>query len=243
MNIYTYYEDIGFNNQNRLLELWRLSWEKQGFNPVVLDKSHVMKNPYYSVFVDSLDKINNELFGQDMNQYCQSCFLRWMAYTAVSDGSMLVSDYDIINGGVAKSELNNYSDKQINFLTGRCPAIAIGTPQQFSDLCYMFIDMSTANIDTLKEESKSLPAYHDQHFFSILHNNQTPFNFIHSELIHTLRHVTSKNRVNKLIHFSHLYAKKRTLAMSPNAYAPSEIENIRVNLIEEFLKTELSLTV
>jgi len=50
MNIYTYYEKLD-NNLEPLVNVWRDSWEKQGFNPIVLtredsEKSFLLENRY-----------------------------------------------------------------------------------------------------------------------------------------------------------------------------------------------------
>ena len=47
MKIYTYYEDINFNKQNELLELWKLSWSRHGYEPIVLNLEDAKKHSYF----------------------------------------------------------------------------------------------------------------------------------------------------------------------------------------------------
>jgi hypothetical protein len=52
MKVYTYYEDINFKHQNRLLDLWKNSWEKHGFEAIVLTRGNAENHPFYIEFVD-----------------------------------------------------------------------------------------------------------------------------------------------------------------------------------------------
>ena len=43
MKIYTYYEEINFPQQKEMLELWRESWSKMGFETIVLGEEDAKK--------------------------------------------------------------------------------------------------------------------------------------------------------------------------------------------------------
>ena len=245
MNIYTYYEDIGFTEQNRLIELWMSSWEHHGFTPIVLTRKDAEQHEYYNEYVDGLNTINQRLYGKDMDKYCLSCFLRWLAYTSISDKNILVSDYDVINGAVGISEFYNYNNERINLLQGACPSLAIGTSKQFIELCRMFITMSLSNIDEIKKRSSwmNLTFFHDQHFFIFLKDKLQKINFSNNtELIHGTEHATSTDRKNRLIHFSHRYTKIRnSIPLTLSNVNMRDLERMRVDLVEEFLRSLLIL--
>lgn len=54
MKIYTYYEDIDHPDQEKMLELWSLSWENAGFNPIILTKDDAQKHDFYKSFVEQI---------------------------------------------------------------------------------------------------------------------------------------------------------------------------------------------
>lgn len=43
MKIYTYFEDINHSGQEKLLELWKESWQRQGFEAIVLGEKDAKK--------------------------------------------------------------------------------------------------------------------------------------------------------------------------------------------------------
>ena len=114
MKIYTYYEEINFPQQKEMLELWRESWSKMGFETIVLGEEDAKKSPDYDLFVRKMQFIFNEITGQELSSYGLSCFVRWLAYSTVENKQekFLVSDYDVINSGGWKT-----SDPLIDGLT------------------------------------------------------------------------------------------------------------------------------
>lgn len=238
MNVYTYYEDIGFKEQDQLIDLWRSSWEQTGFNPVVLDLHHVKKNPYYSEFKHKLNEIHLAITGKDMNDYCLSCFLRWMAYSTIDEDSMIVCDYDVINCGVSTHEFKKFNNERINLINGVCPALGIGTPQQFSELCHTFVNMALSNIDFAREAAateeliRMSMAYHDQHFFKLFRKQlEYSVNITQKDVMAW----SYKQSDKKLTHFSHRYVYEYQND-HPEEFSNCSIETIRVNLIRDKLK-------
>jgi hypothetical protein len=242
MNVYTYYEDIGFNKQDQLIDLWRSSWEQAGFNPVVLNLHHVKKNPYYSEFKHKLNEIHLAITGKDIDNYCLSCFLRWMAYSTIDEDSMIVCDYDVINSGVSACEFKEFNNERINLITGVCPALAIGTPQQFSDLCHTFVDMALSNIDLAREvatttDKRMGEVYHDQHFFKLFREQlERSVNITQTNIMAW----SYKQSDKKLTHFSHRYVYEyrnhHPEEFSNCTIATGGIDLIRIDLIRDKLK-------
>ena len=162
MKIYTYYEEINFPQQKEMLELWRESWSKMGFETIVLGEEDAKKSPDYDLFVRKMQFIFNEITGQELSSYGLSCFVRWLAYSTVENKQekFLVSDYDVINSGGWKT-----SDPLIDGLhlfDDACPCMASGTALDFKNLCNLFFEITVKRIDTLKEQASH---YHDQEFF------------------------------------------------------------------------------
>jgi len=85
-NIYCYYNQINteeaktLTNQSlELLNLWKQSWSKFGWNPVVLDESNAKKNQRIKKIHFNRDSF---LFKLDSNlvEYSSQCIKRWFAY-------------------------------------------------------------------------------------------------------------------------------------------------------------------
>jgi len=56
MKVYTYYQDINFKSQDQLLELWKKSWEKRGYEAIVLNRKDAEKSVFYEEFVRKLNR-------------------------------------------------------------------------------------------------------------------------------------------------------------------------------------------
>jgi len=166
MKIYTYYENINFNSQEELINLWKFSWKKQGYEPIVLTKSDAEKHKYYETFVSKLKKIHYQITGENLKPYGLSCYLRWLAYASQEDETFYVSDYDVININYPIRKPIN----KIHFMDGSCPCFASGTPLQFENLCKIFVNLSFNKKELIKKifnssEKLFSTHYHDQEFF------------------------------------------------------------------------------
>lgn len=167
MKIYTYYEDFGFNNQLELIELWKQSWSKNGYDPVVLGEKDVETHGLYNNFCTVIKNIHKSIIGEEISAYGLSCFVRWLAYSNLNlHDRFYVSDYDIIN----KNYPVIYPIDRLHLMDGHCPCIASGNSNDFQKLCHMFINVTLSNLEEIKIRNTS-PHYHDQEFFS--YNNKT----------------------------------------------------------------------
>jgi hypothetical protein len=158
MKIYTYFENINFQSQNELLSLWKRSWERQGFEALVLNRDAAEQHPYYHEFSLKMNDLHVKIMGKPLSNYGLSCYLRWLAYATQPEEKFYVSDYDIINNSFKIKEPSN----QLHFIDGDCPCIASGTPSQFYNLCEAFIDVSYERLSFLTGVVS--PHYHDQEF-------------------------------------------------------------------------------
>jgi len=175
MKIYTYYQktEIGWNesDQHSLISLWKQSWIKHGFNPIVLGEVDAKKHNMYEEYKSFFEEIHKEITGSPLNSYGSACWLRWLAYATQPEERFFVSDYDVINHDFKPTEI----DGTILFLNGHCPCLANGTPSQFERLCNHYIEFTKANLQKIKEEYNRLDnlgkrryvCFRDQDFFII----------------------------------------------------------------------------
>jgi hypothetical protein len=158
MKIYTYYQDINFNEQNELIDLWKISWSRQGYKPIVLNLEDAKKHPYFEVLNTEMRRIFNEITGRVISDYGMSCWFRWLAYATQADEKFYVSDYDAININFPVIEPKD----KLHLMDNSCPFLASGTPKQFENLCKAFVNVSNERIEVLKQQTDH---YHDQEFF------------------------------------------------------------------------------
>ena len=57
MIIYTYYQDIEHSSQNELIDLWKISWSRQGYEPIVLNLEDAKKHPYFDILNSEMRRI------------------------------------------------------------------------------------------------------------------------------------------------------------------------------------------
>lgn len=164
MKVYTYYEDINLKHQNRLIDLWKNSWEKHGFEAIILNRVDAEKHPFCKEFIQILGYLHQLITMKPLSKYGLSCWLRWLAYAAQSEEKFYVSDYDVINHNFEPVE----PEDVLHLMDEDCPCIASGTPSQFNQLCNMFVKVPEDNLEYFIKtyyESKFVH-YHDQEFFT-----------------------------------------------------------------------------
>jgi hypothetical protein len=140
MKCYTYYEEIDeINNcphrestQKELLDLCKISWERNGWEFVVLNQSSAEINPFFKEY----DEVINGLPTVNLKRYEYSCFMRWLAIAQIGGGLMI--DYDVINLGFKNQELE--SDK-INVYQNHVPCVVYGTSKQYLLTCKRFCEL------------------------------------------------------------------------------------------------------
>lgn len=235
MKIYTYYEDINFNFQDKMIDLWKKSWEQHGFEAVVLTLEDAKKNPYYEEFVTNLKYLNTEIAGKDIGPYELSCHVRWLAYSIQEDtDAFFVSDYDVINKNFNSSDINEPLDK-ILFLDGYCPCFVYGTAQQYLKFCKDIIECSHKHKESSKQQyaiNKSI-YYHDQEFLSINHE-KLDYNFCPSgKYVRFYEHGNEQMKDFNLFHIAHRSAKEAKLNFPELQSIHSE--QLRIDFIREIL--------
>ena len=237
MKIYTYYEDINFNFQDKMIDLWKKSWEQHGFEAVVLTLKDAKKNPYYEEFVTNLKYLNTEIAGKDIGPYELSCHVRWLAYSIQEDmDAFLVSDYDVINKNFKTTDINESSGK-ISFLDEYCPCFAYGTPKQYLEFCKDIISLSHEHKESLKEQytAKKSVCYHDQEFL-VLNHTRLDYNFLPSgKYVRFYEHKNEQMKDLNLFHVAHRSVNEAKINFPELQSIHSE--QLRIDFIKQILQT------
>lgn len=165
MNVYTYYENINFKNQDDLVKIWKESWAAKGFNPIVLGRKDAESHAFYGEFCDRLKKLHLDIMGEELKDYGLSCYLRWLAYANTMTEAAYVCDYDVIN---IKLDAPKKINDDLYFYDNCCPCFASGGPRQFLRFCFDILRVSEKSAERLKGKVQSW--YHDQEV--IQHNEK-----------------------------------------------------------------------
>lgn len=95
MKVFTYYQPIdglwSHESQLALIDVWRRSWSKAGWEPIVLSEDDVRQHPRYHFFKEHFWS-KPAIYGND---YAGACFMRYFA-ASIHGGGML-TDFDVIN--------------------------------------------------------------------------------------------------------------------------------------------------
>jgi len=161
VKIYTYYHNLAESDdlEQQLIELWRVSWSRQGYTPIVLSLTDAQQHPYFETLSTEMPRFFNQITNRTIAPYGMHCWYRWLAYaTQPGDEKFYVSDYDVIN---VKFPVTEPSDK-LHLMDNACPCFASGTSRQFANICNAFVDVSNERLDILKVRADH---YHDQEFF------------------------------------------------------------------------------
>ena len=239
MKIYTYYEDISFPVQQELIDLWKISWSRHGYEPIVLNLEDAKKHSYFETLNSEMRRIFKEITNIEISEYGMSCWFRWLAYATQNEEKFYVSDYDAIN---VSFPITEPIDK-LHLMDGVVPFLASGTPKQFENLCKSFVDISNQRIEILKELTDH---YHDQEFF--LFNCDAQYNDNFNNLLTSCDLKITKDRtkfggsdinVNSLVyHVSHLMTNTTLETEYYKSYKTKYKRRARAMLIHDILKIE-----
>lgn len=127
--VFTYFSPVtsveGLAEQQRLIELWRSSWRKHGWEPVVLTEEDAAKHPDYA----TLRPLFEALPTASPKVYEMACWLRWLAVAHAGGGWM--SDYDVQNCGFPVVFEHIRSSRPLPYAFG-VPCVVFGTAEEYT---------------------------------------------------------------------------------------------------------------
>jgi len=101
MKVFTFFSNVPGKNadeEKALIELWKETWQQQGWEPTVLDETSVPDSPENRKRIAHFRKLPSRN-KQNLDLWC---YLRWLAVAEQGGGFM--SDYDVINYSFAPRE-------------------------------------------------------------------------------------------------------------------------------------------
>lgn len=239
MKIYTYFDDIEFKNQEELIDLWKHSWKKQGFDAQALSLDNAKAHPYFDEYNQRLRKVHEQIMDKEISDYGMSCYYRWLAYASLKDSSeFYVSDYDVININYKPMKPN----KGLNLMVDLCPCFASGNSEDFLNFCKFFVIVSEKRKKVLRGNillatGKPSPSYHDQ---DLLINNLNQNNPTTKKWIESLNLNISRNHEQVGKDFSLEGENSNAIHFSRNSISKSQdkinIDKLRIFLIKSMLR-------
>ena len=126
MNVISYFNKIPnskFSSESiGLIEIWKKSWQKHGWNTILLEESHAKNNPLFDELdLDKPDANFYKTINPVMWTYHRSCYCRLLAYCQYvrENGATLYADYDVINYGFWPGILKTTQEDSC-FCVSRC---------------------------------------------------------------------------------------------------------------------------
>lgn len=150
--VVTYYTPVeglwSDESQQKLMDIWRRSWEKAGWVATVLREADIQTHPRYSFFKEQFDAKPSE-YGVT---YTSACFLRWLAashFGALRGFDVMLTDYDVINFGFEPRDL--YPNEMTVFCDEPPGSVfmgaVLGSPQHFLDMTELFVSFTPDDFD------------------------------------------------------------------------------------------------
>jgi hypothetical protein len=119
--IYAFYDSIQTENQGEEFSCanwWKTSWEKQGWETYMLNRSHAQASPLYSKLQQKVMNLGLKLPPELTAQFnkISARFARWCALHAAGGGWM--SDYDVFNKSFKPEAAEKIEEKNTLLVVG-----------------------------------------------------------------------------------------------------------------------------
>lgn len=156
MKIFTYYEEA-LPDQLDLIELWKESWLRMGWEPHVLGLKHAKDFPEF----DRLDALLFAKPAVNPKAYEMTCFRRWMAMASIGGGWMC--DYDVVNMSLEPIKYEGFI-----IGCGHVPCLVCARPIDYADTIRKMAMCPPAVREIVNKQEH----FSDQYFLSV---NQSLF--------------------------------------------------------------------
>ena len=149
--IYTYYEDVNFNLQNDLLEIWEKSWRKYGFDTIILSRKDAQQSVLYQKYYDFVQRIHEQACGKQLKDksYWIAAQLEIVAFHTIVEPSY-ISDYDMINNGFHVGE---NLESLVHWRNDACSCFASGDKVGWERYINFLFEKELTIIEWCKKES------------------------------------------------------------------------------------------
>jgi len=130
MRVYTYYEPLKeMQDSTYLIELWKQSWNRNGWDPIVLDERRAKEHPQFEHYLKTVSQFPTV----NPKNYEAACFKRWLAMEKLGGGWLV--DYDVMNYGFKPVK---HADKLTLHAGDWCPCVTSGNQGAFSSAIAAF---------------------------------------------------------------------------------------------------------
>jgi hypothetical protein len=124
MKVYTYHSHIAQLADRELLELWRASWKRHGWDPHVLN-SHHAHSASKEMFANA--SRSPLLRGRNPYEYLLSTMLRWVAMLKIQEPCLHV-DWDVMCNGLSPADVKFNSTAPVFLAGSTCPCALAAKP-------------------------------------------------------------------------------------------------------------------
>jgi hypothetical protein len=206
MKIYTYYEDVNFKLQLELLELWKKSWEKYGFEPIILVRDDAKKSPLFNQYYDFIQSVHEDSVGLKLpdSNYCMAAQLEIVAFHNIQEPSY-ISDYDMINNGF---EIGENLESLVHWRNDACSCFASGDSSGWEKYIKFLFSHKQTIIEWCKKEHESTKrqSFHDQDFLIAIKQlglKENIYKMSRDLKIAGADYIPNTDNACKIIHLSH----------------------------------------
>ena len=206
MNVYTHHVEVpGLDNQLELIELWKESWAKHGWHPVVLNPWRMLS---FSRVMRLLEKVRR-LPTVNAPEYEEACYVRWALVEDAGGGVM--TDYDVINQGWTPDDMSRviagagYPRNVLWSAEGSVPCVVYGGREAYSKVIDQFLSF--------------VPAPGVLHVSDMTILEQNPD--LYTDTWQALQYGREGWENSRLVHFSH-----ESLKRAPGASKAEKIKRI-----------------
>ncbi len=136
MKLFTYHEPLpNYPDQTPLLDVWRKSWERQGFECVVLGEEHAARHRWFA----DLDGWDWLKLSVNSWTFTRACYLRWMAYAQVDGDALRFCDYDVLNCSLTPKDVPVPRDSGLWLGDrGKVPCFGVATKASIEGVIRLF---------------------------------------------------------------------------------------------------------
>ena len=159
-NVYTFFE--GFGSEAKLLvSLWKTSWQKYGWNPIVLSLKDIQPTNEYTAFKQTVQQyptVNNPMFEW-------FCYARWFAMYQNHISGLHV-DIDVLNFGCDVNEARNVIPKGIGCISMQSIGGLWCDVGGYTDFVNILLNVNTDTIINYASQTDVCNHMSDMHIFN-----------------------------------------------------------------------------